>query len=108
MTLDPLTLHGQTILVVDGCTLAAAELSHRLTGLGAKVCVAANAACAARYVEGKRFDLALVGFGTASMNRPLIKALERRGVPYIHCASTTKLEHVDYAHAFSLALQPAA
>jgi PleD family two-component response regulator len=102
------TLHGQTILVVDGATLAAAELSNRLTWLGAKVHVASDPVSAARYAECKRFDLALVGFSSCEGSSKLMKTLERRGVPYVSCASSSKLEHVDYSHVFSLELQPAA
>lgn len=86
MTIKLPTLHGQTILIVDGITLAAAELFNRLTGLGAKVHVASNSISAARYVESKRFDFALVGFDTS--DRHLMRTLELRGVPHISCASS--------------------
>lgn len=101
-----LTLIGQSILIVDGVNLSAAELSNRLSALGAKVHVAANPVSAIRFAESKRFDVALVGFGSFENNHLLLKALERRGIPHVTCASSSRREYVDYSHVFSLDLAP--
>lgn len=108
MTIDLPTLHGQTILIVDGVSLSAAELSNRLSALGAKVHVAANAVCAARFAESKRFDMALIGSSCFENNRVLVKALERRGIPYVTCATSSRLKNSDYSRVFSLRLESAA
>lgn len=98
------TLIGQTILIVDGVSVAAAELADRLTTLGAKVHVVANAACGARFVAAKKFDIALIGYDHAELERGLFRELEKRHVPYVLCASTSKFGTIPYERVFSLPL----
>lgn len=98
------TLIGQTILIVDGVSVAAAELADRLTTLGAKVHVVANAVCGERFVSSKKFDVALVGYDGADLGRDLFRALEKRGVPYVLCASSSRFGKIPYDRVFSLPL----
>lgn len=98
------TLVGQTILIVDGVSVAAAELADRLTALGAKVHVVGNAISGERFVSAKKFDVALLGYDGADIGRDLFRALEKRGVPYVQCASTSKVGKIPYDRIFSLPL----
>lgn len=102
-----LPLQGLSILIVDGLSLSAAELS-RLTALGAKVHVVPHAASAVILALPKRLDIALIGYRTEECSAELRRTLEQRGVPFIQCASAGKQDHLDYQRIFSLALAPAA
>jgi len=105
---SPPTLRGFSILIVDGLSLSAAELSNRLTALGAKVHVVPNAASALAFALTKRLDVALIGYRPEESSHELRHRLDECGVPYVQCASAAKQEHLDYQRVFSLALAPAA
>jgi CheY-like chemotaxis protein len=52
-------LNGYSVLIVDGQSLSAADISARLSNLGAKVHVVANPKSAEAVVCAKRLDVAL-------------------------------------------------
>jgi PleD family two-component response regulator len=101
------SLSGQSILIVDGQSLSAADISNRLVALGAKVHVVPNAASAMAMARAKRLDVALIGYRPEECSGDLKRTLDQYGVPYIMCASAVKQDHLDYQKVFSLALEPA-
>lgn len=100
MTKDP-CLDGWSVLIVDGESLSAAELSERLAGLGAKVHVVANVAAAASVVRSKRLNVALLASSSEECTQDLVRSLDLYGVPYIRCARRIK-EAPDYRQFFNL------
>lgn len=102
------SLRDCSVLIVDGVSLSAADMSNRLSAMGARVHVVTNTASAMLLARTKRLSVAMIGFrhheGTAALKR----TLDEYGVPYIICAAPRKAEHVDYERVFSLALAPAA
>jgi PleD family two-component response regulator len=105
---NPQSLTGCSVLIVDGRSLSAADMSNRLTALGAKVHVVPNAQCAMAFTRTKRLDIALIGYRPEECSTELKRSLDLHGVPYIMCASATKQDHLDYQKVFSLALEHAA
>ena len=102
-------LHGYSVLIVDGQSLSAADISTRLSNLGAKVHVVANPKSAEAVVRAKRLDVALIGHHFKDCPRELKRALDEHGVPYITTATSSKAGSVrHYDRLFSLALKSAA
>ena len=102
-------LHGYSVLIVDGRSLSAADISTRLTKLGAKVHVVANPTSAQAVVRAKRLNVALIGHHFRDCPRELKRALDEHGVPYITTATSSKADSVpQYDRLFSLALESAA
>lgn len=82
---DPQSLKGSAVLIVDGGSLSAADLSNRFSALGAKVHVMENAASAVALTRAKRLDVALISIE----HEPILKsALQEQGVPCIVCGFT--------------------
>ncbi len=104
MTKQP-SLKGYSVLIVDGASLAAADMFGRLSALGAKVHVVANAASAITLIRAKRLDVAMIGYPEST--RALTRALAEWGVPYIVCNSAEKFG-VAYETVISAPLAPAA
>lgn len=102
------SLQDYSVLIVDGVSLSAADMSNRLSALGAKVHVVANSASAILLARTKRLNVAMIGFKHQEGISALKRALHERGVPCIICAAPRKAEHVDYERVFSLALAPVA
>ena len=105
----PALHEGDSILIVDGRSLSAADISNRLSALGAKVHVVANPTCAKAVVRSMRLDVALIGHHYHDCPKELKRALEEYGVPFITTATTSKSKSTrHYEKLFSLALQPTA
>jgi hypothetical protein len=105
---SPPSLSGHNILIVDGQSLSAADMSNRLVAMGAKVHVVPNAKCAIVMARAKRLDVALIGFRPQESSPELKHTLDLYGVPYIVCASASKQDHLNYEKVFSLTLPAAA
>lgn len=101
-------LSGLSVLIVDGQSLSAAEMSNRLTSHGARVHVVPNAAAAMLVTRAKRLDIAMIGFRIDGDTGALKRMLDEYGVPYVMCASATRADHVDYDRVFGLPLPSAA
>jgi PleD family two-component response regulator len=102
-------LEGYSVLIVDGRSLSAADISNRLSSLGAKVHVVSNPKCAQAVVRCMRLDVALIGHHYLDCPKELKCTLDERGVPYITTATTSKSRSTrHYDKLFSLALQPTA
>lgn len=93
-------LLGCSVLIVDGVSLSAAELSQRLSALGAKVHVIPNAERAAALVRVKRLDIALIGHHVEDMPLALTKVLDEYGVPYIITATNFEHQSIGYEQFF--------
>ena len=105
----PALLEGYSVLIVDGRSLSAADISTRLSSLGAKVHVVANPKCAQVVVRSTRLNVALIGHHYHDCPKELKCALEECGVPYITTATTSKSKSTrHYEKLFSLALPPTA
>ena len=99
------SLHGMSILIVDGQSLAAADISGRLSALGARVHVVPNAARAGTILRAKRIDVAFIGHNAEDAPLSLRKALDQHGVPYVITATASHPHTGQYERIFSLALE---
>lgn len=81
---NPASLKGYAVLIVDGGSRSAADLSNRFSALGAKVHVMDNTASALTLTHSKRLDVALISFE----REPILKrALQAQGVRISYVAS---------------------
>lgn len=85
------SLAGYTVLIVTGDYFSSAELSVRLSALGACVLVVENARRAAAITATTRLDMAFIGFDTGEGRENLRHTLDLHGVPYIVTASSRGL-----------------
>ncbi len=99
---------GLSVLIVDGRSLSAADMSNRLTSLGARVHVVNNTAAAIMMTRAKKLDAAIIGHQTEDNSKALRKALDEYEVPYIRCVSPQGEDHLNYEKIFSLAVHLAA
>lgn len=102
------SLKGLSVLIVDGHSLSAAEISGRLIALGARVHVVASAAAAILFARAKRLDVAMLGSRAEAGSVSLRRTLDEQGVPYIHCDPQQMNDCRMYDRVFSLALPAAA
>lgn len=99
-----LPLAGTAILIVDGQSLAAADISERLLTLGARVHVVSGATRAMAVVRAKRLDMALIGPAPEDAPAALKRTLDEYAVPYVITA-TSRTSEPNYERIFSLSLR---
>jgi CheY-like chemotaxis protein len=99
-TMTNAPLEGLSILIVDGQSLSAADISSRLSALGARVHVVTTAARAAAVVRAKRLDVALIGHGSEDAPLSLQKTLDQYGVPYVITATASQSHTGQYERIF--------
>jgi DNA-binding response OmpR family regulator len=87
----PTCLTGYSILIIEGDSHSAADMSDRLVALGAKVQVASDLSSGEILIRNMRWDMVLVGVNASP--EPSKGTLDRYGLPRIQFATAAATVH---------------
>lgn len=85
-------IRGKRVLLVQGSSLASAELFDALYEAGAKPYPTSNILNAYSLIDRIRFDGALIDRGLHNEAFDLCADLQDRGIPYVSCAGPHRLQ----------------
>lgn len=85
-------IRGKRVLLVQGSSLASAELFDALCEAGAKPYPTSSVINAYNLIDRIRFDGTLIDQGLHNEAFDLCADLQERGVPYVSCAAPHRLQ----------------
>lgn len=85
-------IRGKRVLLIQGSSLASAELFDALCEAGAKPYPTSNILNAYSLIDRIRFDGALIDRGLHNEAFDLCADLQDRGIPYVSCAGPHRLQ----------------